>query len=268
MNRIISFEGTNNFRDMGGYKTVDGRKVKRGLFFRSDELTAFSEQDLITFQTLKIKTIFDYRDEGEARHKPDPVIPGVINIRLSAIPEAQASQINMPSQMKNQERSPHYIVDLVKSGFFKRFRAEDMLLELYSRLAIHNSSYKRLMDLIQLPDRLGLVQHCTAGKDRTGVGSALILLALGVPKATIMDDYLLTNEIMKAYNDEQLRGLGEQVNESELRNIEQMLGVKEEFMEAVFGSIKQTYGSVDVYLSEEFGLGQEGRTALQEMCLE
>ncbi|RED37386.1 tyrosine-protein phosphatase [Paenibacillus sp. VMFN-D1] len=268
MNRIIPFQGTRNFRDMGGYKTVDGRKVKRGLFFRSDELTSLSEQDLTVFRALNIKTIFDYRDEREARHKPDPLIPGIINVRHSAVPEVQATQINLAGRMDKHERSSHYIVDLINSGFFKQFRAEDLLLELYSRLAINNPAYKRLIDLIRLPDRLGLLHHCTAGKDRTGVGSAIILLALGVPEATIMEDYLLTNEIMKVYNAEQLRLLSDQVSEVELRNVEQMLGVKEVFMEAVFRSIKDNYGSIEVYLNEEFGLGQEEREILQKMCLE
>ncbi|GMK47447.1 C4-dicarboxylate ABC transporter [Paenibacillus glycanilyticus] len=266
--QIIPFQGTRNFRDMGGYQTVDGRKVKRGLFFRSDELTALSKQELVEVQALKIKTIVDYRDASEVRHKPDPNIAGIMRLHLPAVPETQASQINLPGYLDKQKRSSHYILDLVQSGFFERFRAEDLLLELYSKLAINNPSYKRLMELIRLPDRLGLLHHCRAGKDRTGVGSALILLALGVPEATIMEDYLLTNEIMKTYNNEQLHLLSQNLNETELRNVEQMLFVKEAFMEAVFQSIKQTYGSIDVYLSIEFGLGQGEREVLQEICLE
>ena len=268
MNRILPFQGTHNFRDMGGYRTTDGRTVKPGLFFRSDELTALSEQDLTAFQALKIRTIFDFRDGGEARHKPDPAVAGVQNIRISAIPEEQLSRMNLPGAMQSQERSAHFIEDLVKSGFFKQFRANAYLLEMYAKLPINNPAYKRLMSLIQCPDNLGLLHHCTAGKDRTGVGAALILLALGVPEATIMEDYLLTNQTMKAYNETQLHRLGPHVDEAELRNIEQMLGVKEEFLEAVFGAIRMTYGSVDAYLAGEFGLMEEERKALQAMCLE
>ena len=83
-----------------------------------------------------------------------------------------------------------------------------------------------------------------------------------------MEDYLLTNQTMKAYNETQLHRLGPHVDEAELRNIEQMLGVKEEFLEAVFGAIRMTYGSVDAYLAGEFGLLEEERKALQAMCLE
>lgn len=268
MQRLLPFEGTHNFRDMGGYRTADGRKVKYGLFYRSDELTGLSEQDVKVFEALNIKTIFDYRDDYEALKKPDPVLTGAKNIRIPAIQMDQASQINMPGNADNADRGQHYIVDLVKSGFFKQFRANTMMMDLYAKLPIGNPSYKRLMEMIQHSDNLGLVHHCTAGKDRTGVGSALILTALGVPEETVMEDYLLTNETMKAFNGKLLNQLIEHVNDAEMQNIEHMLGVKEEFMEAVFGSIKKTYGNVDTYFAEEFGLTQLEREALQDMFLE
>ncbi|GKS15044.1 protein-tyrosine-phosphatase [Paenibacillus chitinolyticus] len=268
MHRVISFEGTNNFRDMGGYQTADGRKVKYGLFFRSDELSGLSEQDFVSFQALNIKTIFDYRDDYETQKKPDPVFAGAKNIRISAIKAEQASKINIPGNAENSDRKSHVIVDLVKSGFFKQFRADTMMMELYTKLPINNPSYKHLMEIIRHSDNLGLLHHCTAGKDRTGVGAALIYMALGVPEETIMEDYLLTNETMKAFNGKLLEQLVEHVKEEELKNIEDMLGVKEEYMEAVFGSITNTYGNVDTYLAEEFGLTQQKRETLQSMCLE
>ncbi|WP_409345968.1 tyrosine-protein phosphatase [Paenibacillus sp. MBLB4367] len=268
MQRVMPFEGTHNFRDMGGYRTADGRKVKYGLFFRSDELTGLSEQDIAAFQALNIKTIFDYRDDYEALKKPDPVLNGAKNIRIPAIQADQASQINMPGNANDGGRGEHFIVELVKSGFFKQFRADTMMLELYAKLPFGNPSYRRLMEMIQDSNNLGLLHHCTAGKDRTGVGAALILLALGVPERTVMEDYLLTNETMKAFNGNMLSRLAEHVNDAELQNIEHMLGVKEEFMEAVFGSIKKTYGNADTYFAEEFGLAKQNREALQHMCLE
>ncbi len=266
--RVIGLEGTHNFRDMGGYQTSDGRKVKYGLFFRSDELTGLTEQDLAAFQALNIKTIFDYRDDYEAQKKPDPVFAGVKNVRISAIQSDQASQINMSGNTGNADRNQHVIVDMVKSGFFKQFRADTMMMELYTKLPLGNPSYKGLMEMIQHSDNLGLLHHCTAGKDRTGVGAALILLALGVPETTVMEDYLLTNETMKAFNGKLLNQLAEHVNEAELQNIEHILGVKEQFMETVFGSIKRTYGNFDTYFTVEFGLTNQRREALQSMCLE
>ncbi len=261
-------EGTHNFRDMGGYQTADGRKVKYGIIFRSYELTSLTEQDLAAVQTLNIKTIFDYRDDYEAQKKPDPVFAGVKNIRIAAIQADQASRVNISGNAGNADRNQHVIVDMVKNGFFKQFRADTLMMELYTKLPLGNPSYKRLMEMIQHSDNLGLLHHCTAGKDRTGVGAALILLALGVPEETVMKDYLLTNETMKGFNRKLLSQLAEHVNEVELRNIEHLFGVKGQFMEAAFGSIKKTYGNVDTYFSEEFGLTNQRREALQSMCLE
>lgn len=87
LNHVLPFKGILNFRDMGGYTTLDGRRVKRGLFFRSAELTGMTEQDVELFQSLGIKTIFDYRGVEEVRLKPDPVIPGVNNISIPALVE-------------------------------------------------------------------------------------------------------------------------------------------------------------------------------------
>ncbi|MFC3769486.1 tyrosine-protein phosphatase [Paenibacillus sp. GCM10012303] len=268
MQRVIPFEGTHNFRDMGGYRTADGRKVRSGLFYRSDELTGLTEHDLSTFRSLNIKTIIDYRDDYEALKKPDPLLAGVQNIRIAAMKSDQAPQINMPGNADSAGHGDHFIVDLVKSGYFKQFRADTMMMELYTRLPIGNPSYQRLMEMIQDSDNLGLLHHCTAGKDRTGVGASLILLALGVPEQTVMEDYLLSNETMKTFNGNMLGKLADYLNETELQNVQLMLGVKEEFMDAVFRTIKKTYGNTDTYFAEEFGFTKQKREALQCMCLE
>ncbi|MCJ8010218.1 tyrosine-protein phosphatase [Paenibacillus sp. KQZ6P-2] len=263
MQRVIPLEGTHNFRDMGGYQATDGRRVKYGLFFRSDELTGLSEQDIETLRTLNIKTIFDYRSDHEARIKPDPVLAHVTNVRISANPENQHERMNMPVEPKSKDQQGHFLKDLAQSDFFKNFRAETYMLELYSKLPINNPSYKRLMEMIQKPDHLGLVHHCTAGKDRTGVGSALILLALGVSEQTVMEDYLLTNETMKVFNRNILERIAEHADDTVLSNLNHMLAVKEELMKAAFESIKKTYGNYDAYFAEEFGLTESKREALQ-----
>jgi protein-tyrosine phosphatase len=115
---------------------------------------------------------------------------------------------------------------------------------------------------------LGLLHHCVAGKDRTGVGAALILSALGVPKETVMEDYLLTNETMKEFNEKVLKQISAHLDDRVLQIIESLLGVKEEFLEGAFQSITNTYGNLDTYFAHEFGLTKEKRQALQSFCLE
>ena len=253
-NRIIPFEGVYNFRDMGGYKTVDGRIVKHGLFFRSAELSRITEQDLELFKSLGIKYIFDYRDEHEAMRKPDPIIENVVLERV-------------PVNQDKQEAPVHSIEELVKSGYFKQDKRE-LLLEFYPKMAFSNPSYHRLMTIIQNQNHLGLVHHCAAGKDRTGIGAALIFLALGVPKDTIMEDYLITNETLKSINEKIMNRIAPFVTMEELKRFEGIMVAKEEYLEAVFHKIDDTYGNTDIFLQEEYDFTNEKREKFKNDCLE
>lgn len=251
-NRVISFEGVHNFRDMGGYKTSDGRKVKYGLFFRSGELAGMTEQDMSLFQTLNIRTIFDYRDDFEAEQRPTPLLPDIEYLRVSAA--TLASYPHVPSM---EDR-----LKLTKDFSFEK------LVHMYAALPFQNASYQRLMGLIQDPKRLGLVHHCHAGKDRTGVGAALILLALGVPKEFVIEDYLITNQTFKEAGENMLKQIADYMNEEEIHTFRQIMGAHKEFIEAAFNVIEEKYDDFDTYFAEEFGLTAEKREALQSYCLE
>jgi protein-tyrosine phosphatase len=252
--RVIPFEGVHNFRDMGGYHTLDGRKVKHGLFFRSADLSRITERDLELFKSLGIKYIFDYRDEHEAIRKPDPLIENVVVERV-------------PVNKDKQQAPVHSIEELVKSGYFKEDKGE-MLLKFYPKMAFKNPAYYRLMTIVQNPNHLGLVHHCAAGKDRTGIGAALIFLALGVPKDTIMEDYLITNETLKSFNEKIMMRMSPYLTLEELKRFEGILVAKEEYLEAVFHKIDATYGSTDIFLQEEYNFTGEKREKFKNDCLE
>lgn len=254
VDRVIPFEGVRNFRDMGGYKTIDGRNVKYGLFYRSAELTGMTEKDKDLIKTLGIKYIYDYRDVSEAQVKPDPIIKGVVNERIPAISEEAQAPV-------------HSIEELVKSDFFKNMNGEG-LTDFYGKMAINNLSYKRLFEVIQEPGNLGILHHCAAGKDRTGVGAALILSALGVPKETVMEDYLITNETMKEFNEMIKANVSAYFTDKDLMKFDGMMAAKEEYLHAVFTVIEETYGHMDVYFEKELNLTMEKRTNLQSYCLE
>jgi len=252
--RIIPFEGIRNFRDMGGYKTTDGRIVKYGLFYRSAELTGMTEKDKELFKSLGIKYIFDYRDASEATAKPDPIFEGVNNVRIPAI----AEETQAPVQT---------IEEIIKSDFFKNMNA-DGLIDMYGKMTLNNSSYKRLIEVIQNPNNLGILHHCAAGKDRTGVGAAFILLALGVPKETVMQDYLITNETLKELNESIKAKFSEQITKEEIIKFDRMMAAKEEYLQAVFTVIEEIYGDMDIYFEKELNLTAEKRVKLQDLCLE
>ncbi|MBB3113945.1 protein-tyrosine phosphatase [Paenibacillus phyllosphaerae] len=250
--RVIPLQGSRNFRDMGGYPAADGRKVKYGIFFRADELTGLTEEDIAFLETLGIRTIFDYRSDDEAAHKPDPVLRGALNERVSAIPGLAA--------YRSHE-------DALDASFIEQF-TEDMLANMYGTLPIRNASYKRLMELVADTSKLGLVHHCAAGKDRTGVGAALILSLLGVPRAVIVEDYLITNRTMAHMTEGMMAQLAGKLTEAQLAIVTQMMGASEAFIQSAFTAIEGEYGSMEAYFEAEFGLTAEKIEQIRSYCLE
>lgn len=174
--RIIQMENVMNFRDMGGYKASDGREVKPGLIYRSGDLSKMTEKDIALLHELKITAIFDYRDDHEAEKQPDPVISSIKYIRVPAINEPAFTNDDYENLMKHMTL--------------------DVITEMYGKMPINNSSFKRLIRLFQEQEGAAFLHHCMGGRDRTGVGGALILLTLGVERETIIQDYLISNETL------------------------------------------------------------------------
>lgn len=254
-NRMLPFDQVVNFRDMGGYPATDGRKVKYGLFYRSGELHKMTTADYERLNSLGIKTVFDYRDDREAEAKPDPQFENIHNERIPAKGDVG---FKMPTSS---------LKDMDNRAFLQTVNA-DVFTKLYAHLPLNNPSYKRLMDIIQDPENLGLLHHCAVGKDRTGVGGALILLALGVDEEIVMQDYLITNDCMKPVQDAMIPVLSQHLNEEQLQHFGDIMSAKEQYLQATFDAIKECYGDYNIFFEKEFGLTMEKRKALQDYCLE
>lgn len=252
-NSVIPFEGIRNFRDMGGYETTDGRKVKHGLFFRSAALAGITDNDREFFETLGIKYIFDYRSNSEASSKPNPGFDGIIYERFPAIPEEKHAPVRS-------------MEDLARDELVKQLNERE-LNQLYQSLVLNNPSYKRLMEVIQEPDNLAIVHHCAVGKDRTGVGAALILLALDVPRETVIKDYLLSNEHLKILVGTVRDKITGKLTKEEIAMVDAMMAAKREYLEGAFKTIEETYADFDTFFEEEFGLTPRRRAKLKDYCL-
>ena len=114
------------------------------------------------------------------------------------------------------------------------------------------------LEIIENPNNLAVLQHCTSGKDRTGLGSALILLILGVPEEKVIEDYMLSNEYRKGENHRILQIYEKHVSNETIKElIEGILGVKKKFIELSLNKIKNTYGSYETYFLKEYGLTKE-----------
>ena len=249
--RVLPFEGVLNFRDMGGYRTEDGRRVKYGILFRAAELTGMTEKDKELFRSLGVKTIFDYRGAQEASAKPDPVFEGVTNIHLPAIAQEVPADVREMIKLHMKEMANGSFLDTM-----------------YLDMAFGNPSFKRLMEAVTDANGLGLLQHCAGGRDRTGVGSAFILLALGVPRETIIEDYLISNRTLAPMNESMKEQLAAHLPAEQVEQFVAGLELRRETMLAVFSAIDERYGSVEAFLEQEFGLDAEKRKQFQDRCLE
>ncbi|KTT95243.1 protein tyrosine phosphatase, partial [Sphingomonas yabuuchiae] len=176
--RVLPLQGGRNFRDLGGYRTADGRTVKWGLLYRSGQMHDLTPADYVTLQKLGIRTVCDFRDTAERTREPTLWPAGQRPKVLSDDYALDMSAMRLPGDPSTWTHEQ--VVTAMTATYPK-------LLDQF------NGQYRRMFAELLAGD-VPLAFHCTAGKDRTGVAAALLLTALGVPRATIIDDYLLSNE--------------------------------------------------------------------------
>ncbi len=248
LQRHVILQGAANFRDLGGYKTKDGRKVKWGKVYRSADISKLTDADLLVLKNRRITYDVDFRGHQESQQAPDRLNPNTDYILCPA------GSDSLNTRMK--EIANH------KTG------GDSIITSFYTNTKYLADRYKPFFNkLLTLPDDQSLVFHCTAGKDRTGIGAALFLYSLGVPYNTIIDDYTATNYYRQAENVKVMNGMVQymHVNENVAKAI---LSAKKEYLDAAFMAIKQKYGSVDNFLKAELGLTDQQRHTLWNKYLE
>ena len=258
--RRIALESTPNFRDLGGYETADGRHVRWGQVFRSGALVDLTPADRAAVDALGIELVCDLRSDSEVETDPDPDL-GAEALRLAVTDESVDVQA---------------ITDAVLAGDLDQI-SPDLLLDGMPAIATEfpdawRTLVQRVADEANRPTNV----HCSAGKDRAGWASALILRALGVPEETVMEDYLLSNDYLAASNEDTLAQVrtvvagvqGVPEDEVDLSNLEALLEVRPEYLQAAFDAVDEQYGSLEAYLTDGLGLTQEEIDALREDLLE
>ncbi|MDS0528165.1 tyrosine-protein phosphatase [Clostridium sp. SHJSY1] len=253
---LLHLEGVHHCRDIGGYKSEDGRKVKWNTFYRSDKLSSLTQRDVKYLKNLNVRTILDFRSAGEVKMNPDVKIEGIEYKNISAMPAMDKIEDNF-------DMAAIFSSNLVSAEDIRK-----ILIKGYSTMIFNNIAFKELVNCIENEERLPVVFHCTAGKDRTGFGAALILSILGVPEETILEDYLATNFYRKEINEKIISKIkGKIVNKDRVKILSYMFEVKREFLEASFKSIKDKYGDMDTYLEKEYGLTKKKRKELKNRLL-
>ena len=243
MERRIELEGVTNFRDLGGYETAAGDTVKWRTIFRSDTLSGLTDGDVETVCDLGLNTAVDLRYADERAREPSRFLNHdrveVLALGLDERPSA--------SFLDSFEPSP----DAAES-------ARTYLTENYRNYPfLYAHAYREMFR--RLADGERLVVHCTAGKDRAGTAAAMVLMALGVPRETVFEDYLLTNQFWD-------RG-GREKPGMDAETVASIFAARPEYLEAAFGAIEGRYGSVQTYLEDHIGLDDAAMGALRSACL-
>lgn len=248
--RFILIEGGRNFRDIGGYRTADGRTVRGDLLYRSGSLAGLTARGQQTLTRLKVTSIVDLRTTDERRRD--------MNNWLAASGQGYWARDygfslgemgTMFSQPENRTAPA--------------IRA--MMAQAYRRMAQEQAPAYRVLFARLVEGRGPVVVNCTAGKDRTGIAAALVLTALGVPYETVRQDFLLSNDA-PGMNSLQ-SSLSGPLQSLPADAIRPLIGVEGEYLDNAFDQLRHDYGSIEGFMQRELGVGPRELTALRRRML-
>ncbi len=239
--------GVDNFRDLGGIELTCGRTIRSDMILRSGELWNLSAENKEALDKLKIDFIFDLRSPDEVEYKPDYVPSGTEYRNVPAVRTRKKMAVKPDSVVK---MIPVWLPSSVSRGAFRaKFK------NLYRKFPFKNSAYAQIFKAMD--DGKKILFHCTAGKDRTGVASMLILMALGADMDTVKQDYMLSNLYRV---------------ESGARFLEQFKGYKHYgkygkilpmtnnvemcYFNASYNKIIRKYGTVKNFLLKQYGIDE------------
>jgi len=260
--RRLPLDGARNFRDLGGYRSSDGRYVRWGLVYRSNYLVDLTPKDLAYLNGLGIRLVCDVRSEAERARAPDHwdrhgdgTAPEIFSVPIGPNRDGTLT----PGELKQR-------VEALRSEDKNSTRG-------YDKLAVDFApQFGAILRRLAAGD-LPAVEHCSSGKDRTGVFSAILLTALGVPRDTVIQDYLLTTRYLLAPDSiekttadlQKIFGLSEPPDAA---TVQVIMTTKPETLNATFESLDKTYGSFDAYLQNGLKLSNSDLATLRQRLLE
>jgi protein-tyrosine phosphatase len=260
--RSMGLEGAPNCRDIGGYVSSNGEQVKWGMFYRSDDLVGLTDGDMVKFEMLSLNRIIDFRQDSEfERDGYDETYEGnesIYDMLPFSYGDPYILSVELPDQLGAELAWDVRLVDYPNWYVNILEQNKDEIKQVFERFA----------DPVQYP----LLIHCSQGKDRAGVVSALVLLLLNVPESTILEDYMLTCELVdieaKMMRLEMgLKMLSDIVPEGVTADDwRPMLGCLENTMVNLIDHIEAKYGGVEGVL-ESIGIMQDRQEIVREILL-
>jgi protein-tyrosine phosphatase len=249
--RSLHLTTAGNFRDIGGYRTMDGKWVRMGVAYRSNGLEHLTPAESAAIRELHLKLITDLRTDEERRRGPDRAPDGVPDLQANVLADDAAMIHAMMTHTAPPAATRQSLMQ--PGGIYRDF------VSLGSARAAYHQTFEGLADATDAPS----VFHCTAGKDRTGWADAVLLTILGVPRATILADYQLTDVYLQG---------------AALASVRQQFGsgavpagqapkADPADLDAAFDEVTRRYGSFDNYLHQGLGLDDKTLRAIRRNFL-
>ena len=250
--RLLPMDGAHNTRELGGYKTTDGKSVKWGMLFRSDKLSDISEADQKYLQALGIKKIVDFRSEEEKIEDPDIIPTGISYVEMPiSVDGAMRSKIEAVLKGETDKEVESFLID-----------ANREFVTNYTN--VYENFLRGLID-----EDAPTLFHCTAGKDRAGFAAAISLIALGVSREDVIEDYMKTN----AFTEDRIEEILSQIKlmslyQADAEILRPLIGVEQIYIETAFETAEEEYGSLENFIRDGLNISDEDIQKLRNKFLE
>ena len=258
--------GALNFRDLGGLQTADGRVLRPGVIYRSGELSHLTGPDFQTLAPLHIRYVFDLRTDAERASAPTQW--------TGDQPTLMPIAVGLPAK-----QDPSYSTRLLFANGTDAAHVKEGMRALTVQIALDGApEIGTILRDLATGDEPAII-HCTAGKDRTGVVTAILLRVLGVPQAAIDADYLRSNDAIPAQM-ARLQAAAATANSTSPKpaanplaslppdSIKVLMGVDPSYLAAAFAAIENRYGSFDNYVTQGLKLTPSDVQSLRDRLLE
>lgn len=263
----IAFEKLHNTRDLGQFTTAEGQKIKPRRLLRSGSLNDLNLEDRAILQNdYQLRTVVDFRTQTERDGEPDSKIA---HVEYHWIPILDESTIGISQEECSTMDGMSQLAAFLMQD---NFDVKQYMMQTYRQLVASEhcrTQYRKFFDvLLDASDEGALLWHCSAGKDRAGIASVLVLYALGVDPAVIEEDYLATNTFYTDALNKLIAVLTDKAGTKDIiPKVYDFFSVAPEYLDTVLSVIRTEFGGMDAFLEQEMGLTPERRQALKEKFL-
>ncbi len=249
--RVVNLAGGVNFRDLGGYKTGDGRSVRWQRLYRSGSMGGLTEPDHEILADLNIAGVHDLRTQHEREREPN----------------RWAASAGIPYWSRDYESNFGVLREMLAAEIPDPKAAREVMMNGYRQLPFeHAPSYRALAERLR-DGELPMVFNCSAGKDRAGTAAALILSVLGVPRETVVQDYRLTDKVLGDRVSSMERLAGPLGNFSrEVWSV--VMTTDDRYIQNAFDAIEERHGSIEGYFNNELQIDAAGIETIRNRLLE